>query len=451
MLGRQVGNYIITRRLAAGGMGEVFTGKHKLIGHEAAIKMLLPHVSQRHGLVRRFFREAKATAAIGHSGIVNIFDFGYHTDGRAYLVMELLTGESLGERLKRPPRLPLDHTLVILEQVCSALGAAHNKRVVHRDLKPDNIFLQADPDALVGVRAKLLDFGIAKLQDDSPDNKTNTDVIIGTPAYMSPEQSRGAGHVDHRSDLYSLGCIFFEMVCGRRPFVAQGPGQLIGMHQYEPPPRPGSIAADIPPPVEALILQLLVKNPDERIASAQALRAHLAELVDEYVPHATGRSNRASLPVIAGSPAVVTPPPSGPTPGPTLGGATAAGATEAGARVVTTLNAATCERENQTLSTRTDSRTAAITGIVTALLLCVIVAIVLLLDHGGSGDHPAAERAAGPSRSLNEADAMDAGGMDSGPVHDSGRGVNPKKKRKKKRRKKKPRRSPGTRMPGDPY
>lgn len=288
MLGEVFGSYRVTERLAAGGIGEVYIGEHQLIGRRAAIKVLQPHVSQKPRMVQRFFQEAKATAAIGNPGIVEIFDFGFRDDGRAYLVMEFLTGEPLSARLKRQRILPTAQVLAMMGNVCDALGAAHALGIVHRDLKPDNIFLARDTAVRFGERPKLLDFGLVKLQYDT-DNplKTGTGVLMGTPAYMAPEQCRGAGGVDARADLYALGCILFEMLCGQRPFTGAGPGDYIGMHLYKEPPRPSLIRPGLPIELETLILHLLVKRPEERIQTTDELRGRLdavARILDAQDP-----------------------------------------------------------------------------------------------------------------------------------------------------------------------
>jgi eukaryotic-like serine/threonine-protein kinase len=288
MIGATLGSYRIIKRLSAGGMGEVYVAEHVLIGRKAAIKLLLPDVSKKPDLVKRFFNEAKATAAIGHPGIVDIFDYGFHDDGRAYITMEFLEGEPLNRRIKRQGKVPLDQAIGILEHVCSALGAAHKKGIVHRDLKPDNIFLVRDPGVKFGERAKLLDFGIAKLTDDeSGATQTRTGMVMGTPAYMAPEQCRGAGEVDHRADLYAIGCIFYALLCGRPPFVGLGAGEIIGLQQFMEPPRPSEIEPTVHPAAEALIMKLLEKKPERRVQTTDALAAELAMLSE-----GTGMSGR---------------------------------------------------------------------------------------------------------------------------------------------------------------
>ncbi|WP_428263348.1 serine/threonine-protein kinase [Haliangium sp.] len=278
MIGEVVGNYRITANLSKGGMGAVYVAEHTLIGRKAAVKVLLPAVSERPEVVKRFFTEAKATAAIGHPGIVEIFDFGHLPNGDAYLVMELLDGVPLSRRLSEP--MDEGRALALMGHMTSALAAAHGKGIVHRDLKPGNVMIVPDPGVRFGERTKLLDFGIAKLTDVElgPGNTTRTGAVMGTPAYMSPEQCRGAGHVDHRTDLYALGCILFHMLCARPPFLGFGAGEIIGMQQYVPPPPPRSINPAVTPEVEELILCLLVKDPDGRPANAEELQSWLTAL-----------------------------------------------------------------------------------------------------------------------------------------------------------------------------
>src|SRR6185436_13633062 len=247
-----IGQYRITGVLGGGGMGMVYAAEHKLLGRTAAVKLLLPELSSKQEIVQRFFNEARAATAIKHPGIVEIYDFGWTDDGSAYIVMELLQGETLRARRKRGP-MRLSSALAVTRQMAGALGAAHAKGIIHRDLKPDNVFLVADPEVPGGERIKLLDFGIAKLAVFSSGlHKTRTGAVIGTPAYMSPEQCRGVA-IDARADLYSLGCILFELCTGQPPFVGEGEGDVLAAHIHVPAPKLSSLASGIPKEIEALV------------------------------------------------------------------------------------------------------------------------------------------------------------------------------------------------------
>ena len=273
MIGETVGNYRIVAELGHGGMGVVYRGEHVQLGRPAAVKMLLPQFSREPTIVQRFFNEARAASSIDHPGIVEIFDFGTHHDGRAYIVMALLAGESLEQRLLRGPLPPVDGATLIA-QVAAALAAAHARGIVHRDLKPDNIFLMPNELMPGGIQVKLLDFGIAKLADEQTAGfKTQTGALIGTPAYMSPEQCMGRSDLDHRTDLYSLGCILFHVLCGRPPFTSdQGTGVMIAAHLRDPAPHPRSIAPHISDALAAIVMRLLEKEPAARFQSASELR-----------------------------------------------------------------------------------------------------------------------------------------------------------------------------------
>jgi serine/threonine-protein kinase len=184
------------------------------------------------------------------------------------MIMELLEGETLLAHVRKRGRLPVAEAVAIVRQMAEALAAAHAQHVVHRDLKPENVFLVTDRDAPLGVRAKILDFGIAKMLDpasSAPHTKTGS--ILGTPIYMSPEQCTAAPKIDHRADLYSLGCVFFHLVCGRPPFNLDGIGELLGAHVYTAPPVPSSLVASIPHALDEILLKLLQKKPDDRYAS----------------------------------------------------------------------------------------------------------------------------------------------------------------------------------------
>ncbi len=279
MEGRTLGNYVVGALLGEGGMGAVYRAHHALLGRAAAVKVLLPSLSQNEEMVHRFFNEARAATLIRHPGIVEIYDFGYADDGCAYLVMELLEGQSLAARIAACGRLPVGDAVAIARQVASALGAAHDSGIVHRDLKPDNIFLVPDPDLPGGERIRLLDFGIAKLTSDGPLHRTHAGVVMGTPAYMAPEQALGTGLVDLRADLYALGCILFEMLTGRPPFSGGNVTEVIAAHLAAPPPDLAVLAPHVPVALRNVVARLLSKDREHRYPDCAATSAALAEAI----------------------------------------------------------------------------------------------------------------------------------------------------------------------------
>ncbi len=268
MLGEEIGNFRVVSRLGRGGAGEVYLGEHQSIKTKVAIKVLLPEVSSDMQQVQRFFNEAVAVGRINHAGITRIFDVGFHRD-RAYLIMELLNGESLAARIRRSGRLSIWQAADIGKQIASVLEATHAAGITHRDLKPDNVFLVLDGELAGGERVKILDFGIAKL---GATNVTATSATsMGTPTYMAPEQWKNAAKVDWRADAYSLGCVAFEMTCGRPPFIAETVGEACTMHLTEPPPRARSLVPGIPAVLENLLAALLEKDRERRPASMREI------------------------------------------------------------------------------------------------------------------------------------------------------------------------------------
>src|ERR1043165_1263000 len=271
MLGRTLGNYHVVSKIGEGGMGAVYLARHVTLGRPAAIKVLHPSLSSNQDMVSRFFNEARAATAVRNPGIVEVFDFGVLEDGSAYIVMEFLEGENLGARIRRG-RLPVAATMTIVRAMARALQAAHEQGIVHRDLKPDNVFLVPDSELASGERVKPLDFGIAKLAPISGEvSQTRTGMVMGTPTYMAPEQCRGAGSVDHRADLYALGCVAYQMMCGQPPFVSDGAGDLIARHLYFAPQPLRTHRPEIPAEVDDLVLWLLQKDPAARPAKAADL------------------------------------------------------------------------------------------------------------------------------------------------------------------------------------
>ncbi len=317
-----IGSYRVVRVLGEGGMGRVYLGQHTMIGKQVAIKVLLPQYSSQPDVVNRFFNEARSSSLLKHPGVVDVYDFGTLPSGSAFLVMEYLEGETLSARIRKVGRLSAAALIDVARQAANALAAAHARGIVHRDLKPENIFLVPDAETRSGERTKILDFGIAKLSDTNgvPNaQSTRTGALIGTPTYMSPEQCRGAGHVDHRSDIYSLGCVMFEMATGHPPFDGAGPGEVIGAHLFHTPP---SLHGQVSDGLADLVSRMLVKTPADRLQSMSELGASLERLVGT---DPRGSSSPASaLPTQVMS-AIVLPPSmidAAPRPSPTtLGGA----------------------------------------------------------------------------------------------------------------------------------
>lgn len=279
MIGQRVNNYEILAQIGEGGMGTVYLARHPVIDRKAAVKVLRGTMANDPGLVNRFFNEARAANAIHHPNIIDVLDVGMMGHPPTpYLMMEYLEGESLAQRLKRMGRIHTGDAVEFTYQTAAALAAAHGKGIVHRDLKPENLFLVPDPNVPGREQIKVLDFGIAKLRGDlSPDAvKTQTGALMGTPPYMSPEQCRGiSDDVDHRTDIYALGIILYEMLCGAPPFTDPGFGNVLVMHLTLAPTPPRTINPGIPPHIEKVILRALAKAPAERFTSMVELQAAL--------------------------------------------------------------------------------------------------------------------------------------------------------------------------------
>jgi len=258
-------------------MGAVYLAEHPGIGRRVAIKVLKSELGHDPQLLTRFLNEARAANAIRHPNIIEVLDSGTTERGASYLVMELLEGESLSGRIKRLSRLDERSAIEIAMQTASGLGAAHAKGIIHRDLKPDNLFVIPEESDAARERVKILDFGIAKLHLMAGDSlKTRTGTLMGTPVYMSPEQCLGTKEVDHRSDIYSLGIIIYEMLAGRPPFISEGFGELLSMHLHEKPGSLRAFAPQVSPEVEFAVMRMLAKKPDERYPSMADVRAALA-------------------------------------------------------------------------------------------------------------------------------------------------------------------------------
>ncbi|WP_394836472.1 serine/threonine protein kinase [Pendulispora rubella] len=266
--GLAVGEYRIEEKIGEGGFGTVYRAIHPLIGKAAAIKVLNRQSSANPRVVTRFIAEARAVNQIRHRNIVDIFSFGALDDGRPYLVMELLEGTTLEKYLRiEKGRLTPEEAIPILRGVARALDAAHAAGIIHRDLKPDNVFLSFDEDGR--PLPKLLDFGVAKLRNTEGvlGDKTRTGIPIGTPCYMSPEQSRGKA-VDHRTDIYSFGVLTHELLTGKLPFFGSDVVDLLLKQTNETPPPMSSVCRAVPPALDAPVLQMLEKDPASRPDSA---------------------------------------------------------------------------------------------------------------------------------------------------------------------------------------
>ena len=269
MIGRTIGSYTLVEKLGQGGMGVVYLAEHRRIGRRAAIKFLLPALSQDADVVTRFFNEARAASVIKHPGIVEIYDCDV-VDDQAYIVMEYLEGESLAATLRRTGALAGEPVAMaaVVGQIAGALAAAHRKEIIHRDLKPENIFLSVEESARAPFVVKILDFGIAKLTaPGGGGSNTRTGGLLGTPVYMSPEQCRGLSTIDHRADIYALGCVLFEMATGRHVFVKEAAGDLLVAHIIDTAPRISAFRPEIPGWMDDLVARMLAKGPDDRPSS----------------------------------------------------------------------------------------------------------------------------------------------------------------------------------------
>lgn len=275
LIGASVGGYLVKSRLGSGGLGIVYEGEHPTLGTRVAIKVLRHEVAETPEVVQRLMAEARTVNAVGHRGLVEVFSHGVMPDGRHCLIMEYLDGESLELVLRTAgQRLPLAEALMILEETLSALSAVHRAGVIHRGLKPSNVFLCRQRD---GSRAvKLLDFGIAKLGALSGAG-SRAHMLMGVPSYLAPEQASGS-HATPALDLYSVGVMAFEMLTGRLPFEADSVMELLMKHANEAPQAPSKLVATLGPEIDAVVLRLLAKRPTDRPASADDARAYITNV-----------------------------------------------------------------------------------------------------------------------------------------------------------------------------
>jgi tRNA A-37 threonylcarbamoyl transferase component Bud32 len=277
------GRYLITRKVGQGGMGAVYEATHTLIGKRVAVKVLLEKYARREALVQRLEQEARLASSCQNEHIIDITDIGSTEDGRTFVVMEYLEGESLSECLAREIRLPEQRILRLVSQAASALAAAHAKGIVHRDVKPENLFLlrRKDQDFV-----KVVDFGISKslrASDEAEEQPrlTQTGMVLGTPLYMSPEQARGDDELDARVDIYALGVIMYEAATGRVPFIGNNYLSVISQVLNEEPRWPRALRPELSEEFEAIVLRAMDKDRAERYAGANELLADLTALLDD--------------------------------------------------------------------------------------------------------------------------------------------------------------------------
>jgi serine/threonine-protein kinase len=280
MVGKKINNYELRELVGDGAMGVVYLAEHPVLRRRVAVKLLKRQYLESPSLVTRFVNEARAAAAIHHPNVIEVIDVGMVEQEIPYIMMEYLDGEPLSRRLARE-RLGVGKAVDVAIQAARAVAASHAIEIIHRDLKPENLFLVPDPLSPGGERVKVLDFGIAKLRPDwagSDGPKTRTGVIFGTPAYMSPEQCRGLNdEVDFSTDVYALGCILFEMLCGRAPYISAGWGDVLMMHMSDEIPVPSRENPRVPPAIDQVILTALAKKKTDRFASMRDMHRALAQ------------------------------------------------------------------------------------------------------------------------------------------------------------------------------
>ncbi len=272
--------WVLHEKIDAGAMGEVFRAEHQVLGHAVAVKVLLPGMSRDQRAIERFLREARIAAKLRHPNVVRVEDYGLSSDGRPYLVMELLRGESLARLLARTPRLHPGVVLGLVKQIADALDTAHAAGIVHRDLKPENIFLVGPATA---PTLKVLDFGVAKLTDAlaAGGGATASNTLVGTPRYMSPEQARASRSLDGRSDLWALGILAYEMLVGRHPFKGEAIAELLVAILTHPIAPPTALRPALPAAIDGWCARALARNRADRFANGQALTDAFATALEE--------------------------------------------------------------------------------------------------------------------------------------------------------------------------
>jgi serine/threonine-protein kinase len=297
-VGRILGTrYRVLSRLGEGGMGTVYLCEHAVLGRRYAVKVLRPDLADDPEIAERFRNEAIAASRIGGDHVVDVVDFGVEEDGALFYVMEALDGRSLGAIVSEEGPLEVDRALGLLGQVCRALAAAHDREVVHRDVKPDNVFVVRRADG--AEQAKVIDFGISQVSvDPGGERLTRTGTIIGTPEYMAPEQAAGEP-VDHRADVYALGVLAYEILTGTLPILAHTPVATLVAHQTRAPEPPSHRRPSVPSEVDALILRALAKRPADRPQTMREFAEEIARIrrrrSENSVPGTAGATTRTQV------------------------------------------------------------------------------------------------------------------------------------------------------------
>jgi serine/threonine-protein kinase len=286
------GSYEVTRVLGEGGMGRVYEARHtRLTGKRFAVKLLHADLARQPEVVTRFQREAEAASGIAHINVVGVHDVNSTPDGQPYIVAELLQGEELGEYIERLGKVPSGDAVRIARQVCRALGAAHAQGIVHRDVKPENVFLTGDVGRIEVGSVKVIDFGISKVATSGGEALTKTGMVMGTPDYMAPEQARG-DKVDARADIYAVGAILYRALTGKKPFEGLDPMATLTAVLTQEPERPTVIEPSIPLSLELIVQRAMAKSPKDRYQTMEELEGDLAA----FDPDILGRSSTAPPP-----------------------------------------------------------------------------------------------------------------------------------------------------------
>ncbi|MFO0549633.1 MAG: serine/threonine-protein kinase [Polyangiaceae bacterium] len=285
--GATMGSYLLERLLGEGGMGEVYSARQRKTGRRVAVKVLIEARVQGLSLRERFEREWRVLQHIVHPNVVALLDWPETRDGPMFFAMELLEGEPLSSLLEREERLPIDQVIDLATQLARGLSAVHDAGIVHRDVKPQNVFLCTTPPAGApssGLHVKLLDFGLARVVGSQI---TGSGLIVGTPAYVAPEQASG-DLVDLRTDVYALGLVLYRSITGQHPFSSEDQVATLGHQLLSPPPPLSWLREDVPPSLEALVLRMLRKRPEDRPASMDEVLSSLLEAERRTIPPGSG-------------------------------------------------------------------------------------------------------------------------------------------------------------------